>query len=48
VAAGGLVGKLSKLDDNYVTLRVAEGVEVMAQRDSVMLVLPKGTIKGKD
>lgn len=48
VAAGGLVGKLSKLDDNYVTLRVAEGVEVMAQRDSVLLVLPKGTIKGKD
>lgn len=45
VAAGGVVGRVSKLGDNYVTLQVADNVEIRVQRPAVQLVLPKGTIK---
>jgi preprotein translocase subunit YajC len=46
VAAGGLVGRVTKIDENYITMQVADGVEVRVQRPSLQLVLPKGTIKG--
>ena len=45
VAAGGVVGKVSKLNDNYVTMQIADNVEIQVQRSAVQLVLPKGTIK---
>ena len=45
VTAGGLLGRISKLNENYVTLEVASNVEIQVQRPSVQLVLPKGTIK---
>jgi preprotein translocase subunit YajC len=46
VAAGGLLGKVTKVADNYVTIEVANNVEIRIQRPAVQLVLPKGTIKG--
>ena len=45
VAAGGIVGRISKLSDNYLTLQIADGVDIQVQRGSVQLVLPKGAIK---
>ena len=45
VTAGGMVGRVSKISDNYVSLQVADNVEIMVQRPSVQLVLPKGTLK---
>jgi preprotein translocase subunit YajC len=45
VAAGGLLGRISRINENYVTLQVAENVEVQVQRPAIQLVLPKGTIK---
>jgi preprotein translocase subunit YajC len=45
VTAGGVVGKVTKLNENYVALQVADNVEIMVQRPSVQVVLPKGTIK---
>ena len=45
VTAGGLLGRVSKLGDNYVSLQVADNVEIMVQRPSVQVVLPKGTLK---
>ena len=45
VAGGGVVGAVTKISDNYVTMRIAEGVEIRVQRPSVQLVLPKGTLK---
>jgi preprotein translocase subunit YajC len=45
VTAGGLLGRISKLNENYATLEIANGVEVQVQRPAVQLVLPKGTIK---
>ena len=45
VAAGGMLGRISKIGDAYVTLEIANNIEVQVQRPAVQLVLPKGTIK---
>jgi preprotein translocase subunit YajC len=45
VTAGGVLGKVSKLGDSYLSVEVASGVELQVQRSSVVQVLPKGTIK---
>ena len=45
VAAGGMLGRVNKITDNYVTLEIAENVEIQVQRSAVQLVLPKGTLK---
>jgi preprotein translocase subunit YajC len=45
VAAGGVLGRISKISDTYVTLEIAENVEIQVQRPAVQLVLPKGTLK---
>ena len=43
--AGGLLCKVSKLGEGYMTLELAPGIEVQVQRSAVVQVLPKGTIK---
>lgn len=45
ISGGGILGRVSKISDNYVTLEVAQGVEMVLQRSAVQVVLPKGTIK---
>ena len=45
VAGGGILGKVTKLGDNQVSLEVAAGVEIQVQRSAVVQVLPKGSIK---
>ena len=45
VTAGGLLGRISRINENYVTLEIADRVEIQVQRPAVQLVLPKGTIK---
>ena len=45
ITAGGILGRITKVDDQYVTVAIAAGVEIQAQRAAVQTVLPKGTIK---
>jgi len=45
ITAGGLLGKVSKVTDTYITLEVASGTEVVIQKNSVTTLLPKGTLK---
>lgn len=45
VTAGGMLGKVSVMGDNYLGLEVANGVEVQVQRSAVVQVLPKGSLK---
>ena len=45
VAAGGMLGRISKINENYVTIEIADHVEIQVQRPAIQLVLPKGTIK---
>ena len=45
VTAGGMLGKVSKLGESFVSLEIANAVEIQIQRSAVVQVLPKGTIK---
>ncbi len=45
VTAGGQVGKVVKIAEQYITLDIGGGVESHFQRATVQTVLPKGTIK---
>ncbi|MCK5881513.1 MAG: preprotein translocase subunit YajC [Sinobacterium sp.] len=41
----GILGKIKKIDDAYIVLKVADGVELKFQKQAILAVLPKGTIK---
>jgi preprotein translocase subunit YajC len=45
VTAGGVVGKITKLGDQYLTLEIAPNTEIVVQRTAVQVPLPKGTLK---
>lgn len=45
VTAGGLLGKVTKVSDAYVTVEIANGTEVVVQKVAITMLLPKGTIK---
>ena len=45
VTAGGLVGRITKLGDQYLTLEIAPSTEIVVQRSAVQVPLPKGTLK---
>lgn len=44
MTSGGLLGKVTKVSDDYIVVEVAEGVELKLQKSSVAGALPKGTI----
>ena len=43
VVAVGIVGKVTKLDENYVSLEIADNVVIQVQKPAVNQLLPKGT-----
>ncbi|MGA0344624.1 MAG: preprotein translocase subunit YajC [Arenicellales bacterium] len=43
VTNGGLLGKVTDVDDNFVTVEIASGLNVRIQRQAVAQVMPKGT-----
>jgi preprotein translocase subunit YajC len=45
VTSGGMLGRVSKMGDSYLSVEVASGVEIQVQRSAVVQVLPKGTLK---
>jgi len=45
VTAGGILGRVTKVSDGYVTLEIANGTEIVVQKVAVTMLLPKGTIK---
>lgn len=45
VTGGGVLGKIMRVGEAYVTLEIAPEVEVNVQKASVQTLLPKGTIK---
>ncbi|MGA0936223.1 MAG: preprotein translocase subunit YajC [Pseudohongiellaceae bacterium] len=42
---GGILGKLTKVDDHYVVVQIHDNVEIKLQKSAITAVLPKGTIK---
>ena len=43
--AGGVIGRISKLNEQYAVIEIAPNVEVNVQRGAISQLLPKGTIK---
>lgn len=45
VTTGGVLGKITDTDENFVALEISEGVNVRVQRMAVAQMMPKGTVK---
>ena len=45
VTAGGVLGKVTDLGDQFVQVEVADGVRIKIQRHTIAAIMPKGTIK---
>ena len=45
ITAGGVVGRISRMGEAYVTLEIAPNTEISVQRTAVQTLLPKGTMK---
>jgi preprotein translocase subunit YajC len=45
VTAGGIVGRVTKLTEQYASIEVAPNTEMTVQRQAISQLLPKGTIK---
>ena len=43
--AGGVLGKVTSIKDDFLRVEIASGVEVVVQRHTIGAVMPKGTIK---
>ncbi len=45
ITNGGLLGKITDVSDSFVTLELADNLQIKLQRQAVANVMPKGTIK---
>lgn len=46
VTNGGILGRITEVTDNFVTLEVAANVAIRVQKFQVAQLMPKGTFKG--
>jgi len=45
ITAGGVLGRITRLGDAYVSVEIAPQTEISVQRAAVQTILPKGTLK---
>ena len=45
VTAGGVLGKVASVNNDWITLEVSDGVSLKVQRGTISVVVPPGTIK---
>lgn len=45
ITTGGVVGKVKKVTDGFVSLEIAANIEMNVQKQAIQTLLPKGTIK---
>jgi preprotein translocase subunit YajC len=45
ITGGGVLGKITELGEQFLTVEIAQGVSVKVQRHTVATVLPKGSMK---
>lgn len=48
VSAGGIVGQITKIEDEFVKIQLADNVEIRLQKSAIGATLPKGTLKSLD
>jgi preprotein translocase subunit YajC len=46
ITAGGVLGRVTDVDDSFVTVEIANGVRIKVQKSQVTQLVPKGTYKG--
>ena len=44
MTSGGLLGKVTKVNEEYIAVEISDGVQIKLQKSSVAAALPKGTI----
>ena len=42
---GGIAGRITKMGETYISVEIAENVEIAVQKNAITAVLPKGTLK---
>ena len=45
VTTGGLLGKVTSIGENFITLEISKDVSINIQKNAVQSIMPKGTIK---
>lgn len=45
VTTAGVLGKIVKITDSFIVLNVAENVDISLQKNAIVSVVPKGTMK---
>lgn len=45
MTTAGILGRITRLRDNFISLNVAKGVEITIQKNAISSILPKGTIE---
>lgn len=48
ITNGGVLGKIIEIGEQYITVEIAEGVNVKLQRQAIATVLPKGSLKAAE
>lgn len=48
VTNGGILGKIVDLSEQYLTIEIADNVQIKVQRNAVSTVLPKGSLKAAE
>ncbi len=46
VTAGGILGRIIEVGDQFLTIEIADNVRIKVQRFQVTTIVPKGTLKG--
>jgi preprotein translocase subunit YajC len=45
ITNSGMAGRITKVGDEFVTIELAESVQIQMQKGAVVVVLPKGSLK---
>ena len=45
ITAGGVVGRITRMGDAYISLEIAPNTEISLQKAAIQVLLPKGSIK---
>ena len=48
LTSGGILGKVTNIKDDFITLEIAKDVSLKIQKSAVQTIMPKGTIKDLD
>jgi preprotein translocase subunit YajC len=45
ITTGGILGKVTSINDDFITMEIAPDVSLSIQKNAVQTIMPKGTIK---